>query len=443
MNYTQKLSKRVYNRFNTPDSIVLISLYPTRGETYSTGKSGVASYAKNVVTHIDKPVIVLCEIETKPEVYIEGNALIIRCFTKNSPTMWIDLFLALKEFPLVKTTLTQYDFAVYGTPFVSGLGLLFLGLLRFLGYNTTVTLHHVIDDITHLRGHVGLGNSPTDQTIGNVYNVILHTFYRVLSAVSTHVVVLEESLKDKLSRIAPWIQVSAIPHGVDETLKPINRSIARKKLGIPKDDYMIMYFGYVNWFKGADIFSRTFSKTPKMLHKRLHTFIAGGTSPTLGDKPYYQKFFQAVKRDVSSSKHLTMTGYIDQKNIATYFSAADAVILPYRHYMTASGVLSLALSYKKPFLISKPLGEMFHGQDFKKELDDVGLSISDICFDLYPKSIRDATKRLLHNGKQAKLTKFATALRSRRSYTAVSALYEQILMPSAPAIVLKPALEYT
>lgn len=204
-----------------------------------------------------------------------------------------------------------------------------------------------------------------------------------------------------------------------------------------------MYFGYVNWFKGADIFSRTFSKTPKMLHKRLHTFIAGGTSPTLGDKPYYQKFFQTVKRDVSSSKHLTMTGYIDQKNIATYFAAADAVILPYRHYMTASGVLSLTLSYKKPFLISKPLADMFHGPDFKKELDDVGLTISDICFDLYPQSIRNATKMLLHNGKRTKLTKLATALRALRSYRTISTLYEQVLTNNASVLVIKPALEYT
>jgi len=431
MNRITKLSNTVIKRYNNPGTVVVLSLYPNQGETYTAGKTGVASYTKNVVRNMRRKVIVLCDIETVPEVYVEDHALVIRCFRKDHLGMWLDIWHALSRFPDVQTVLTQYDFAMYGNPMVSSIGLVFLGFLRIHGYRTFVTLHHVVDDVTKLKGHVGLGGSPKDAFIANIYNFLFHTFYRILSLVSSHVIVLETSLKDKLRTIAPWVATSAIPHGVDANLRPMPTKLARKKLGIPVRDHVIIFFGYINWFKGADIFARTFARVHHLLGKRVHVIIAGGESPTLANRPYYQYFFREVRDEVRASKHITLTGYVPQKDIATYFSAADLIVFPYRHYMTASGVLSLTFSYRKPFIISRPLAEMFHSEDFERQLAHAGLRASDITFDLYPQSIIDMTKEVLINGRKAKLVVMANSLRTARSYVRVAKAYEDLLFPRA------------
>lgn len=443
MNRINNLSNTIIKRYNNPGTVVVVSPYPTRGETYSTGKTGVASYTKNVVKQMSHRVIVLCDIDTEPETYRENRTLVIRCFRRGAPDMWLEIFRTLRKFPAVTTILTQYDFAMYGNPFVSSLGLLFLGFLRIHGYRTFVTLHHVVDDIMNLKGHVGLGNGPKDQFIGSVYTFLFHTFYRILSLSASRVIVLEESLKDKLGAIAPWMNLAAIPHGVDPNLKPISSRLAKKKLGIPPKDHVILFFGYVNWFKGADIFARTFARLHTMLGKRIHVVMAGGESPTLKDKYYYQNFFRQVRQEVQQSKHVTLTGYVPQSDIATYFSAADLVVFPYRHYMTASGVLSLAFSYRRPFIISRPLAEMFHSEDFEKQLTNVGLKIGDITFDLYPKDIIDMTREVLVNGRKTKLADMAANLRLSRSYQRIGRMYEELLFSPALSLTVKPAVRYS
>lgn len=443
MNRMFTLSNTIIKRYNNPDTLVVVSPYPKRGETYSTGKTGVASYTKNVVKHMGRRVIVLAEIETEPESYIEDHILVIRCFRKGNADMWLQLLKALRIFPEAKTILTQYDFALYGNPLVSSLGLMFLGFLKIHGYRVFVTLHGIVDDVMKLKGHVGLGSGPKDQFIGNIYTYLFHTFYRVLSIVSSRIIVLEESLKQKLITIAPWVSASAIPHGVDTNLKPIKSTLAKRKLGIPTRDHVIIFFGYINWFKGADIFARTFSRVGKLLGKRVHVIIAGGESPTLKDRHYYQDFFRQVRLEVQNSKHITLTGYVPQREIATYFSAADLIVFPYRHYMMASGVLSLAFSYRRPFIISRPLAEMFHSDDFEKQLNASGLKIGDITFDLYPKNIIDMTRDVLINGRKTKLEDMAANLRIGRSYLKIARLYENLLFAPALSISGQPALRYT
>lgn len=443
MNHIDSISSSLRRRFNTPDALVVVSYYPSRGETYTTGKTGVASYTKNIVKHMKRPVIVLSDIETKPEWYTEGHVLVVRCFHPHRATMWVDILMTLRAFPAVKTILMQFDFAMYGSPLVSSLGMATLGLLHTQGYHTAITLHHVVDDIMKLKGHVGLSDSTKDRLIGSIYNTLFHSFYRILAAVTSQIIVLEESLKYKLEQIAPWVSATAIPHGVDTSLRAMDKMRARKKLGLKPNEHVILFFGYVNWFKGADIFAKTFSRVGSMLGKPVRAIIAGGESPTLQQRPYYQKFFRMVRRETQSSSTVSLTGYVPQSDIAAYFSAADLVVFPYRHYMTASGVLSLAFSYRKPFIISKPLAEMFESDDFTRYLTQTGLTIRDITCDLSPQSIVELSRDVLANGRKKKLADLAVSMREIRAYPRIAKLYETHLFSPALSMTQQPAIRYT
>ncbi|MEM4736954.1 MAG: glycosyltransferase [Nitrososphaeria archaeon] len=459
--------RKVIKQYNHKDSLIIISLYPKKGELYSAATSGVASYAKNIVKNMKRQVVVLADIPDnqipsprrshgfgkasachrprcfKADVYEEENTLVIRCFKRNSPLMWFVILKQLLKFNAIKNILVQLDFAMYGGIFTTSLVLPFLAILKIFGYKTNVTMHHVVTDIFKLKGHVGLGNGVLDKIKGLFYNGVFHLFYLLLGLVSNKIVVLEEVLKTKLNSVIPNGKVVVIPHGVDSELTLIPKDVARKELGITNGDFVVLFFGFVNWFKGADFFVDVFGDTQKLLGKKVRFIIAGGKSPTMQDKPFYQKYFASVLEKIYSSKNVSITGYVPQKKIGTYFSAADLVVLPYRHLMTASGVLSLVFSYKKPFIVSRELGEMFEETDFKRAFENTGLKKEDAVFDLDKKFCLSVTENVLKDGLKAKMRNVAQIIRRERDYKNTASLYEKLIFDTAVAPTETPALSYT
>jgi glycosyltransferase involved in cell wall biosynthesis len=419
----------------------------------------VASYGKNVAKNMNRKVVVFADIPDsstvggapsghprgvlRPSVYEEDNALIVRCFKRKSPLMWFVILKELVKFNAIKNILVQLDFAVYGGIITTSLVLPFLALLKVFGCKTNVTMHHVVINIFKLKGHVGLGNGVLDKIKGLFYNGVFHLFYLLLGLVSNKIVVLEEVLKTKLNSVIPNGKVVVIPHGVDSELTAIPKDVARKELGITNGDFVVLFFGFVNWFKGADFFVDAFGDTQKLLGKKVRFIIAGGKSPTMQDKPFYQKYFAGVLEKIYNSKSVSITGYVPQKKIGTYFSASDLVVLPYRNFMTASGVFSLVFSYKKPFIVSSELGDMFEETDFKRAFENTGLKKEDAVFDLNKKSCLSVTENVLKDGLKPKMRNVAQIIRRERDYKNTALLYEKLIFNEAISPKETPALSYT
>lgn len=422
--------KKIFEKYNHQNSLILISLYPKKGEIYSAGTSGVASYVKNVARNMNRKVVLLADYEKKPEVYEEHNVLVYRCFKNNSPYMWVSLLRTLFSFLEIKSILLQLDFAVYGHPLTTSLAIPFLGLIKIFGYKVSVTMHHVVLNVFKLKGHVGLGDGIKDKIKGYLYNGIFHAFYFFLGLVTSQIIVLEDVLKEKLSKLIPDKKIVTISHGVDTQLKPIAKKYARKKLNINQRDYVIVFFGFVNWFKGADCFVDAFKNVKQMLGNNTKIIIAGGESPTLKDREYYQIYYSEVVKMAKSSGRIEITGYVPQNMISTYFSAADLIVLPYRSLMTASGVLSLVFSYKKAFIISNEISDMFRSADFQYAMDKSGLKISDLVFRLEGKSALIKSENVLKNGIKKQMISMAEIMSELRSYKNMAKKYEQVLSPS-------------
>jgi len=443
----KKLTKKQQAHFDTPDTLVVVSLYPKKGETYSAGTTGVASYTKNLVTNMNRPVIVLADILTKPEVYQENNTLVLRCFDHNDPQLWMQLFKTIRQFKHPKQILLQFDFSMYGSMITSGLITAFLSLLKLFGYKPSVVSHHVVTHTQQLKGHLGLNNSIVDGIKSRLYDAIFQLFYILLGLATHKVILLEETLKHKLTHLIPAHKLVAIPHAVDTSLKTVSKRQARRRLNIPQDEQIVMFFGFANWFKGADLFADYFQNTSKILGKKTRFIIAGGESSTLNDKPYYQQFFDKILHTIYNSKAVSITGYVPQKQIKDYFAAADLVVFPYRYYMCASGVLSLVFSYNKPFIISSALKEMFASDDLAKAFANCELKPTDIQFDLTQKDCLRATKKVLRNGLKQKIRSVGTIMKTERSFANNAKLYEAALFNTqAEPVTTKqtaiPAYEY-
>ncbi|MEN9407756.1 MAG: hypothetical protein RLZZ455_972 [Candidatus Parcubacteria bacterium] len=424
-NELYSMNKQIIKEFNNPDTLLVVTLYPKQGELYSEGTSGVAMYTKNILTRMKRRVVVFANIYDKSRTYTEGNALILRCFDRASLFMWVKIFNELQTFKKARTVLVQFDFAIYGSLLNTLFLLPFLLILRLKGYKISVVNHHVVIDINKLAGHVGLTDKISDKMKAMLMNTVFHIFYRVLGFLTHEVIVLEETLKTALSSLIPVAKITTTPIGVDTQLKGIEKVKARQKLEIPANAKVILFFGFINWFKGADFFTKTFADQPTLLNKPLRAIIAGGISPTQKDKLHYQKYYSDVVQSAKGSKSTHITGYVPQKDIALYFSAADLVVLPYRHFMTASGVLSLVFSYKKPFIISEQLSEMFTSEDINQSLAKAGLLRKDFVFQLTPNSCKRIAEKVLHNGIKKKMEKFSTLMQDHRSYEQTALLYDQ------------------
>lgn len=435
------LNKKLLAKYNQPDTLMVISLYPKKGEVYTAGESGVASYSKNVVSNLTRPVVVLANYDKKPSIYEENNTLVIRCFKSKQVGMWNQLAAEVKEFSAVKNILIQFDFSLYGSIIVSSSLLWFLFLMRIMGKKTSVVSHHVITDVTKLSGHVGLKNTFIDRIKGKIYNSVFYMFYLMLGLLVDKVFILEETLKNRLTKVIQSHKIIVTPHAVDTNLPKMSKSAARKLLGIPENEKVVMFFGFVNWFKGADFFTDAFKDTDKLLNQPARFILAGGSSPTMADKSFYQELFAKVEKNVTDSKALTMTGYVPQEMIKAYFSAADLVVFPYRYYMCASGVLSLVFSYEKPFILSNNLSEMLESPDLISAMNQVDLKKSDMLFALNPEATIAATEKVLKNGLKKKMIKMAQIIGRERNFANSAMLYDSALF-NEPVSLSEASLSY-
>lgn len=435
--------KQLVDKYNNEDTLALISLYPKKGETYSAGTSGVASFAKNTVTRMDTDVVVLADYSGEPTSYEEGNTFVVRCFAKNSIRMWGQILSRLSTFTRVRKVLIQFDFALYGDSKTTAFIIPFLAALKLMGYQVHIVVHSVVDNIESLSGHVGLTDDMVGHLKAQMYNLLFHNFYRLLGLLCDKIVVNEEILKGVLTKFVPMEKIIAIPHGVDQTHAPVSKTVARKRLHLSQHEFIVMFFGFVNWFKGADLFAKTYGNVDKMVGKKVRFIIAGGKSATLKEKPYYQDYYKNVEGLVKKAKRMKITGYVPQKQMGLYFAAADLVVFPYRSFMSASGVLSLVFSYTKPFIISKHLEGMFHGRDFISAMRQVGLAENDVAFVPTKRSCLHLTEKVLENGLKKKMIAMAEILRSVRSYDKTAKMYEDMLFAPEVLVQNEPALGYT
>jgi glycosyltransferase involved in cell wall biosynthesis len=117
---------------------------------------------------------------------------------------------------------------------------------------------------------------------------------------------------------------------------------AREELGLPKDKFIYLFFGYVRKYKGIDILIKAFQRAKP----DNSVLLIGGGYWTDADKAEIER---VVKNDTNIILH---TQEMTDTCVQQHMAAADVVVLPYRR-ITTSGVLVLALTFGKPIIAVK------------------------------------------------------------------------------------------
>ncbi|MDP2649270.1 MAG: glycosyltransferase, partial [bacterium] len=285
---------------------------------------------------------------------------------------------------------------------------LLLGL-RIIGKRVILELHQVILDINCLSGHTNLRKNGF---LSAFFNFALKIFFTAISLLANRIIVLEEELKNRLSRFVNASKITTLFIAISEK-ESISKEEARKTLDLNPKDFIILNFGFINWYKGTDWIIKA------VKDQKVNLIVAGGQSPTLKEKTHYQNFYQKIISTSETMSNVQVTGFVKDEDIPAYFVACDLVVLPYRAMMSSSGPLSLALSYQKPFILSSCLSGYFASADFRKSARLVDLAKEDLFFDLNYHTFKNKLKSL----KITKLAKFSSNLAKMRSEKKLSRIY--------------------
>lgn len=386
-------------KYDTPETVCLVTSYPDRhGE--SAERNAIANYSRELVREMGKktPVVVISEILDKPRIYEEDGILVLRAFNRDSYLMNWQIVRALKNFGIAKQVLLQFEFGVYGGS-LSTFMISFLGLMmRGIGKKFSVMMHQVTSDLSELSEHLGISHHGL-KTL--VYNVGMRTFYVLTGLFSHRVIVHNKYLASKLSKYVNKAKIAVVPHGVGTASNRLSKVRSRANLGWKRDEFVILVFGYLSWYKGSDwVVQKVGEMANKYPNKNIKLVLAGGESGTLKEMSHYRKFATNLY-ELADKYNVTITGYVHDKDKVKYFAGADLVILPHRVSMSESGVMAHVAMYAKPFLATIPRTTSLHSNEL---IQKVGFNVDDNSFErkviemINDKKLRDSVAKAI--GKQ-------------------------------------------
>jgi glycosyltransferase involved in cell wall biosynthesis len=124
--------------------------------------------------------------------------------------------------------------------------------------------------------------------------------------------------------------------------------VAREKLGIGKEDKVILFFGLIRHYKGLDLLIEGFAKSAEQLQD-LKLLIAG---EFYEDK---QPYLDLIDKLNMRSRIILHDRFIGNDDVKYYFCASDLVAQTYRN-ATNSGVTMVGYYYSKPMLVTNTGG---------------------------------------------------------------------------------------
>lgn len=187
---------------------------------------------------------------------------------------------------------------------------------------------------------VGLLHNALPHESGRLDKKLLKSYLRKHDAF----VVLSESVEEDLKRLYPGdYPICRLFHPLyDHFGEGITREEALKKLGIQPNKKVLLFFGLIRDYKGLDVLVESL----KQLDDSYHLVIAG---ECYGDRSKYDALISAHQLGDRITFH---ERYIPDSEVATYFSAADLCVLPYRS-ATQSGITMVSMHFNTPVLATR------------------------------------------------------------------------------------------
>lgn len=158
--------------------------------------------------------------------------------------------------------------------------------------------------------------------------------------------VLSDNVANDLLRLCPGAHFVEHPHPLyDHFGIQIAHAEACARLKIDSSRKTLLFFGLIRAYKGLDLLIEAM----ELLPPDYQLVIAGECYGS------FEKYQALIDGSSAKARILVHNHYIHDEEIALYFSAANALVLPYRS-ATQSGVVSVAYHFDLP-MVSTPVGD--------------------------------------------------------------------------------------
>lgn len=125
----------------------------------------------------------------------------------------------------------------------------------------------------------------------------------------------------------------------------IGRDEARKRLGIGKEEKMLLFFGFVRPYKGLKHLIRAM--------KPIREAYADARLYVVGDFGGSREVYEGYMDEAGVKSAITLKdGYTPDREVEPYFAAADLVVLPYES-ATQSGIVQMAYGFERPVIVTR------------------------------------------------------------------------------------------
>ena len=208
--------------------------------------------------------------------------------------------------------------------------LLLVPFYRVLGKALVFTAHNVD------------ANERVDRS-SRIHKWSLRFMYSKMDAIIAHAHDSARRLTESFG--VPPDRVSVIRHGINNKLQFIGlpKGVARASLNLGPDDRVLLAFGNIEPYKGIEYLVEAVSLLPADCSVKV--VVAGRGS----NKKYLNRLRSlAAERGVARS-FVWHPGFVPDREVETYFAAADCVVLPYRRIFQ-SGVIFLAYRFGMPVI---------------------------------------------------------------------------------------------
>ncbi|OEU72411.1 MAG: hypothetical protein BA864_06560 [Desulfuromonadales bacterium C00003093] len=195
---------------------------------------------------------------------------------------------------------------------------------RFLCRNYVLTVHNILPHDSHTNWRKLLY-----KIIYNIPNLLVVHTDRMRQELIRHYSVAEE-------------KIAFMQHGLNDVVPDhgMVREHCKEKLDLPLDKCLLLFFGNILPYKGLETLLEAFN----CLGGEYCLVIAGKVSAEYG-----RKINRLIEANRNKSRIIIETGWIEDKDVATYFRAVDVLLMPYKH-IDQSGILFLALRFGLPVI---------------------------------------------------------------------------------------------
>jgi glycosyltransferase involved in cell wall biosynthesis len=251
--------------------------------------------------------------------YTDGPApasiKIVRCLNSINPLNWISTGRRIKK--------EGYDLAIIGfwLPFMGPC----LGTVgRLLNCPVLSIVHNIV---------------PHEPRPGDV------AFARYYCGASDGFLSMTDAVHEDLKRFIGQKPSVISPHPVyDHFGEHVERDAAIKELGLDPANRYMLFFGLIRDYKGLDLLLEAYSDE-RFRNSDIKLIIAG---EFYSDRAPYDAL---IEKHQLQNEITLADRFIPDAEVATFFSAADLVVQPYKT-ATQSGVTQIAYHFNKPMIVT-------------------------------------------------------------------------------------------